>query len=171
MKRLVFVIVCSMLTGCAGQTPLQQLSDVIGQIPDNAVMAMLEKDCKAALADVDSWKGKISASEELAARSCSTFILAAEVEHRQDIAEMQSIVLSVDSALTGIADGTPMGIVQALVRSKFAPQGAEGADLKPRIDALIARKIKRASGIRNACANLIDDQKLMDLARKVFGGM
>jgi hypothetical protein len=171
MKRLIFVLFCLMFQGCASQTPLQEMTSKMDILKDNILSDALVADAKATLGDIESWRGKIPESDYLSARSCPEYILVAHGEKAAIAAEVQRLMLSADAEFVGLSSGaqSPM-IIRRMTAGKYAPQGMAGAAIGPQIKALEARAIKLVSGARNACFNLIDDQLLIKLGMKMFGG-
>jgi hypothetical protein len=176
MRPLTLVWVVSfvgflLFAGCTGQSPLQEISSKMDILKDNMISDALVADAKATMGDVESWKGKIPESDYLSAKSCAEYIIVAHDEKVAIIAEIQRLILSADSEFVGLSTGaqSPM-IIRRMTAGKYAPQGMKGAAIKPQIEALEARGIKLVSGARNACFNLFDDQLLIKLGMKMFGG-
>jgi hypothetical protein len=171
MKRLIFVLFCLMVQGCAGETLLQVISSKMDILKDNMLSDALVADAKATLGDVESWRGQIPESDYLSAKSCPEYILTAHEEKVAIVAEVQRLMLSADAELVGLSSGvqSPM-IIRRMTAGKYAPQGMPGAAIGPQIKVLEARVIKLVSGARNACFNLFDDQLLIKLGMKMFGG-
>jgi hypothetical protein len=174
-KKLLLPILLLSLSACAGQqTPLQRLSGDLNMVNDNLLSDAFLADAKATLAEVETWKGKIPDSDYLQAQACPQMIIAGHEEKAAMVAQIQALILSADSEITGVATGavSPM-LIKRLTEAKYAPQGAPGADIEVQIKELETRAIKLVSGVRHACGNLIDDKLLIKMGIKAtgFGGL
>jgi hypothetical protein len=173
MKSIILTITMLMLTACAGtQTPMQTASDLLGRISDNKLSTALAADCQNTLDKViPEWEGKIPEDQIFQAKACPTMILYALEGDKQDLAAIQQIALSVDAVFAGIGDGAfRPDLIERMTRAKFAPQNEIGSDMAPRVAAFKDRFIKRWSAVRKMCALVVDDEKLINLGMRMFGG-
>jgi len=139
-------------------------------LKDNLLSDALVADAKATLPDVESWRGQMPESDYLSAKSCAEYVITAHEEKVAIVEKMQALILSADSEIVGLAGGGSPMLIRRLTAAKYAPQGQQGAAIEPQLKELEARAIKLVSGARNACMNLFDDQLLIKLGMKMFGG-
>jgi hypothetical protein len=163
---MILLLLSLSLTACAGQTPLQMISDDIGQLTTSSLSDKLVADAQNALTlpDSDAWKD-VSATNKIAAKVCPNYIIAAQTEKAAIVAAAQALLLEADDDITSLSDSDPR-LVTKLVEARYGPSKSKVDQAKD----IKSRAIKLVSGYRSACLPLvIDDEKFIWIAKKVFG--
>lgn len=163
MKKLILALCIMGITGCAGQTPLQRISDGIDKMQAGPIHQATAQDIETTL----QWANALTDPEKrFGALQCPSALKLVHEGNDADLAEIQKIMAGIDKRAKELANGSSPMILLALTKAKY---GESGGDPQARIDALKNRIFERFTLARNSCANLIPERQMIELLAKYFG--
>jgi hypothetical protein len=187
--QLLLITVALVFNGCATMDPAQQIiADLtvptviettetnpliiaLDRLKDNPILTLAVNDSIRTLARIDTWKGRISESDEFDARQCPTRILLGAKNIQGRIEKAKAFAAGFDAIAKGLTDGKFEGAIEPLTVRKWGPPDEVGADQKAEFEATKEEILKDIRGIQRACTNLIPDRDIVRLMKEAAGLM
>ena len=165
-------ITADLTVPAATETPDQNpLVTALDRLENNPILTLAVNDSIRTLARIDTWKGRISDSDDFDARQCPTRILLGAKNIKGRIEKVKAFTAGLDAIAKGLTDGKFEGIILPLTVRKWGPPDEVGADQKAEFEATKEDILKDIRGIQRACANLIPDRDIVRLMKDAAGLM
>ena len=150
----------------AQQTPLQTLSDALGKLANNKLLAAVNQDAMDTNAWVDSAQGPTDPLLKFQAHACPTSILLANASIQQTISQMQGLITQLNIQQQNVLSGGNPEIILTLTKLRYGNPGTPGSDPSAMLASLKTTLWAQISAVVDNCRQVIPVKQINDILKQ-----